>query len=79
MHLCAAEFSIISLFTCRGFYQGGTAKCRHAIFLNPDDIVGHAGHIGATSSRTPVQDHHGGYSGGRKSRKITKDITKTRP
>ena len=79
MHLCAAEFSIISLFPGRGFDQGGTAKCRHAIFLNPNDVVGHAGHVGATGSRTPVQDYHGGYSRCRKSRKITKDIAKTRP
>ena len=79
MHLCAAKLSIISLFTGRSFYQGGTAKCRHAIFLNPNNVVGHAGHVGATGSRTPVQYHHGRYSRCRKSRKVTKDIAKTRP
>ena len=48
VHLCAAQFSIVSDFTGRGPEQRGAGQVGLAITLHADHVIAHPGHVGTT-------------------------------
>ena len=60
----AAEVLLVGHFAGGRVHQRRAGQRRHAVLLDADHIVGHAGHVGAARRGRPVQHGNGRYAGG---------------